>query len=606
MTNRKIRVADYIAEYIEKEIGVKHVCLLSGGGMMYLTDGLAKRKNLEKICFHHEQAAAMALEAYAKTNNHFSVGYFTTGPGVTHALSGTAGAWLDSVPCLFISGQAKIKEATYHLKIPGMRQCGVQELNIIPIVKSITKYAVFVDKAEDIKFHLQKAYYIAKTGRPGPVWLDVPLDIQGSIINPDKLKEFKIPTPESENISSDQVNQLATYFRRAKRPVILAGYGVRISGAIDALKQFINNFNIPVITTFLGIDLIESDHLQYVGRIGTKGTRAGNLAIQNSDLLIIIGSSLPVTEIGFDRKSFAREAKKVVIDIDDRPFKKGLISIDLLIKVDAKFALIQLNKLLNKEKLNSFSDWLNICLSWRQKYPVCLPEYKRRKKEINLYYFFNQLSDCLRKGDAIVTDAGSTFYAGSQSVNIKPGVRYVTSGGFATMGYGLPASIGVCLALNRQRVMCVTGDGSFQQNIQELQTVVHYHLPLKIFIINNNGYLSIRFTQQKFFNRLIGEGPTSGVSFPDAKKIAFTYGIKFIRITNNRELNSNLATILNYSKAIICEVMTPRNQLIIPIVSSKKRSNGTMVSKPLEDMFPFLPRKEFLANMYIKPLSSSL
>ena len=596
-----MRVADYIAKFIY-DCGVRHVFVLSGGGIMHLTDGLACNKDLKVICLHHEQAVSMAIEAYSRATGNLGVGYFTTGPGATNALTGLAGAWLDSVPCLFISGQVKRKETVYKAKIRGLRQFGVQEINILPIVESITKYSAFVDDPEEIKYHLEKAIYLSKQGRPGPVWLDIPLDVQGTLVKPGFLKGFA-PRRRTKQISEVHVKKVFQYIKSASRPVILAGQGIRISGAIGRLLEFASKYKIPVVATFLGIDIIDNSHPQYVGRIGIKGDRAGNLAVQNSDLLIVIGSSLPVAEIGYEYRHFAREAKKVVVDIDASSHKKNTIKIDLFIQCDAKKFIEGISLLLNKERITFDNKWLKTCISWRNEYPVCLPEYEALKGRINIYYFIDKLSQKLNTRDAVVTDAGSSFYAGSQSVKIKQGMRYITSGGLATMGYSLPASIGVSVALSNRRVMCITGDGSFQQNIQELQSVIHYKLPLKIFILNNEGYLSIRFTQKRYFNkRLLGESCISGVSFPDSKKIARAYGIKFVRVGDNRKLDKVLDEVLNYDGPVICEVMTPMDQLIIPTVASKKREDGTMVSKPLEDMYPFLDRDEFKKNMIIKPL----
>ncbi len=597
-----MRVADFIAKFIHS-IGVKHVFMLTGGGIMHLTDGVACNKNLQVVCCHHEQASSMALEAYSRMTGHYGVGYFTTGPGATNAITGLAGAWLDSVPCLFISGQVKRKEAVYNAKVPGLRQFGVQEINILPIVESITKYSAIVNNPEDIKYHLEKALYLSKEGRPGPSWLDIPLDVQGAIIEPDKLRGFT-PPEDIKKISESQIKQVEQYIKSASRPVVLAGYGIRISGAINDLLNFIEKYNIPIITTYLGIDIIDSKHPNYVGRVGIKGDRAGNLAMQNSDLLIIIGSSLPVAEIGYEYSQFAREAKVVIVDIDTSSHKKNTIKINLLIQGDAKEFLTKLSQLLDKQQINFENKWLDTCISWRNKYPVCLPEYEKIKDKINIYYFIDRLSRKLNTDDVVVTDAGSAFYAGSQCVKIKQGMRYITSGGFATMGYSLPAGIGISAALDKKRVMCITGDGSLQQNIQELQTVVHYGFPLKIFILNNDGYLSIRFTQEKYFNgRFIGESSISGVSFPDSKKIADAYGIKFVRVSNNSQLDKALDDVLEFDGPVICDIMTPRDQLIIPTVASEKKDDGTMVSKPLEDMYPFLERDEFKKNMIVKALS---
>ena len=588
-----MRVSDFIAKFI-RDLGVKHVFMLTGGGIMHLTDGVACNKDLETICFHHEQAASMAIEAYSRITGNFGAGYFTTGPGATNALTGLVGAWIDSVPCLFISGQVKRNETVYNANVHGLRQFGVQEVNILPIVESVTKYSAIVNNPEDIRYHLEKALYLSKNRRPGPVWLDIPLDVQGALIEPTKLKGFTPPAEDLKLISDSHIELVSQYLKSALRPVILAGQGVRISGANHDFLDFVSKYNIPVVTTYLGIDLIDSNHPQYVGRIGIKGDRAGNLAIQKSDLLIVIGSSLPVAEIGYDYSQFARESKIVIVDIDISSHLKSTINIDLLIEGDAKEFINKLSQSLGEHDHYLGEQWSSACRSWRNKYPVCLPEYEELTDKINIYYFLDKLSGKLNTEDVVVTDAGSAFYAGSQCVKIKQGMRYITSGGLATMGYSLPASIGISVALDKKRVICITGDGSFQQNIQELQTVVHYGLPLKIFILNNDGYLSIRFTQEKYFDRrFIGEGPSSGVSFPDSEKIANAYGIKFSRVNKNEDLNRTLDEVFDYEGAVICEIMNPRDQLIIPTIASEKKDDGTMVSKPLEDMYPFLDRAEF-------------
>ncbi|MFC1741072.1 thiamine pyrophosphate-binding protein [Nanoarchaeota archaeon] len=598
----KVRVADYIASFIAAQ-GVKDVFMLSGGGIMHLTDGLACNKDLKVYCLHHEQSVSMALEAYSRMTGNFGVGYFTTGPGATNALTGLAGAWVDSVPCLFISGQVKRCETVYKAGIPGLRQFGVQELNIVPVVESLTKYTAFIEKPEDIRFHLEKAFFTAKDGRPGPVWLDVPLDVQGALIDLRKLKGFK-PTKRVKKISAAQMGKVLNLLSSAKRPVIMAGQGVRIAGAMGPLRDFVSRFRIPVITTYLGVDVIEDNNPYYIGRIGIKGDRAGNLAMQNSDLLIVLGSSLPVAEIGYDYSQFARDAKVVIVDIDPSSHKKKTIRFDVLVEGDIKDFLEMLSSVSGRNDGFDFDgSWMQRCASWKKRYPVCLHRYCRLKKGISTYYLMDRLSRKLRSGDAVVTDAGSTFYIGCQATRVKKGVRYITSGGLATMGYSLPASIGVCAAAGRRRVMCITGDGSFQQNIQELQSVMHYRLPLKIFVLNNQGYLSIRFTQSRYFEgRLIGEGPKSGVSFPDNKKIAKAYGMKFIRASDTSKLDKVIDKVLSSKGPVLCEVVTPPNQMVIPTVSSQKLDDGRMVSKPLEDMYPFLDRKIFRHDMVIRTL----
>jgi acetolactate synthase-1/2/3 large subunit len=597
-----IRVADFIANFISDVLKVKDVFMVSGGGIMYLTDALYQNEKINVICSHHEQTSSMALEAYSRGTENFGVGFFTSGPGTTNSVTGLVGAWQDSVPCLFISGQTKRNETIYNSNIKGLRQYGVQEVNITPIIESITKYAVLLNKPEDVKYELEKMVYIAKSGRQGPVWLDVPLDVQGALIEPSNLRSFS-PT-EIERIKTEPTNEELEQFekllRKSKRPVIIAGQGIRIAKALDIFKEFVEKFNIPVVTTFLGIDVLSSNHFLNIGRIGIKGTRAGNFAMQNSDLLICIGSSLPVGVIGYEYKLFAREARKVVIDIDRTAHLKKTINIDLYINAHAKDFLDSVKEY---GVINFDESWVPTCIKWKKRYPVCLNEYANLKEKINIYYFVEKLSKILNDDDIIVSDAGSAYYAVAQGIKIKEKQRYITSGALATMGYMLPAAIGLSVA-TKKRVIGITGDGSFQLNIQELQTLVHYRLPVKLFVLNNEGYLSIRTTQEKFFEkRFIGEGPASGVSFPDIQKIANAYDIKFLRASKNDELVEIINMALEYDGPLICEIMTPIDQSIIPTVSSVKKEDGTMVSKPLEDMYPFLDREEFFSNMIVKPLN---
>lgn len=596
-----IRVADFIANFISDELKVKDVFMVSGGGIMHLTDALAQNRKVNIICTHHEQTSSMALEAYSRATENFGIGFFTTGPGATNAVTGLVGAWLDSVPSLFISGQTKRKETIYNSGIEGLRQYGVQEVNIIPIIESITKYAVMLNKPENIKYELEKMVYIAKNGRPGPVWLDVPLDVQGALIEPANLRSFS-PT-ETDAIKTkptkEELKQFKKLLRASKRPVIIAGQGIRIAKTLDTFKGFIEKFNIPVVNTYLGIDVLSSDHFLNLGPIGIKGTRAANMAVQNSDLVISIGSSLHVGVIGYQYELFAREAKKVVIDIDRTAHLKKTLNIDLYINSDAKEFIAAVTAF---EAVKFDETWVPNCSKWKARYPVCLDNYAKLKEKINIYYFVDQLSQILDDNDIIVSDAGSVYYAVAQGIKIKSGQKYITSGAIATMGYTLPAAIGAAVATGK-RVIGITGDGSFQFNIQELQTLIHYKLPVKLFILNNEGYLSIRFTQARFFeNRFIGEGPDTGISFPDTQKIANAYGIKFFRVHKNDELADIFKQAFACDGPVICEIMTPPDQLIIPTVSSVKKEDGTMVSKPLEDMYPFLNREEFLSNMIIKPL----
>ena len=595
-----MRVADFIADFIFEELNVKHVFMVTGAGIMHLTDGVASHPKLQAICPHHEQTSSMAIDAYSRASENFGVGFFTSGPGGTNAVTGLCGAWQDSVPCLFISGQVKKKETTNNAKIPGLRQFGVQELDMIPIVKYACKYAITLNDPNKVKYEFEKAVHIAKSGRPGPVWIQIPMDVQSSIIDETKLNGFEhddvIPTA-----SDAEVGKIIKLLKKSKRPVIIAGQGIRISGAISLLEKFTSKFKIPVVTPFLGIDTIKSDLLQYVGKTGVKGDRPANFAMQNSDLIIAIGTSLHVTVIGYTYKHFAREAKKIVIDIDKKSHKKKTIDIDSFILSDAKKFFEKIIKFTENETLNDYAKWIKQCNEWKKKYPVCLPEYKQNKKSLNSYLLIDTLCKHSKKNDIFVSDAGGTYYATCQAIQLtKPGQRYIPSGAMATMGYSLPAAIGISVATNKGRVIALTGDGSFQQNLQELQTLIEYDLPVKLFVLNNDGYESIRVSQKNYFNnRLIGESNQSGLSFPDTLKIAKAYGIKAVRIRNYQELENKLDGILNFDKAVIVDVIIPRDQPIIPTVSSVVNPDGTMSSRPLEDMAPFLDREEYKKNLYI-------
>lgn len=593
-----MRVADFITGFISDVLGVEDVFMVTGGGIMHLTDALCLNKKIRVVCPHHEQTAAMALEAYSRATGNFGVGIFTTGPGTTNAITGLVGAWQDSVPCLFISGQTKRRETVRNSGISGLRQYGVQEVDILPIVKPVTKYATMLNDPEDVRYELEKMAYIAKSGRPGPVWLDVPLDVQGALIEPSSLRPFSpcgmepvkdMPTPE-------EFGSFEKLLRNATRPVIIAGHGIRIAKAVEEFRLFVEKFRMPVVTTYLGIDVLPSGHPLNMGRIGIKGTRAGNLALQNSDLVLSLGSSLAIGSVGFEPDLFAREAKRVVVDIDRTSHLKKTIRIDLYINSDAKAFIGSALKLVPP----AFdATWVETCAKWKEKYPVCLDSYAALKERINIYYFIERLSRLL-DGETVVSDAGSAYYAVSQGIKLREGQRYITSGALATMGYTLPAIIGVSAA--KKRVVGITGDGSLQFNLQDLQTIVHYKFPVKLFVLNNEGYLSVRATQEKFFeNRYLGEGPNTGVSFPDTKKIAYAYGIKFFRACKNSELDDAIAKALLYDGPAICEIMCLRDQQIIPNVPSIKREDGTMRSNPLEDMYPLLDRKEFLENMIVKP-----
>ncbi|MBF05482.1 hypothetical protein CL644_02130 [bacterium] len=595
-----MRVADYIADRLYKE-GAKDVFMLTGGGMMFLSDGVYSHPKLNAISNHHEQASAMAAVAYAKYTENIGVAYVSTGCGATNAITGLLDAWQDSVPCVFISGQVKKKETTHNSDL-ALRQIGTQEADIISVIKPLTKYAVMVSDPNEIEYHIEKALYLAKSGRPGPVWIDVPMDVQSATIDPKKLKKFDLQEIQNEYKTvptDDEVKLFKRVLSEAKRPVIIAGQGIRLANALPEFRKFVEEHKIPVVAPYLGLSTIPTDDPLYIGVIGTKGSRAGNLAMQNADLLIVLGSRLSVTATGYEYDLFAREAKVVVIDIDPVEHAKKTVKIDTFINADIKEFLAKIPPV----TIPSTEEWRKRCLEWKKKYPVCLPEYRTYKDKISMYNLVDTVSRLMDNDATIVSDAGSSFYVTTQAVNIKDKQRYITSGGQADMGFTLPATIGASVASGKKQVLGITGDGSFQLNIQELQTIVYNKLPIKLFVLNNNGYLSIRATQNKFFKgRLIGTDATSGLSLPDVGKIAAAYGIKHYRLSKSETLEKDLQEVLDYSGPVLCEIMCPENEPVIPAASAIERPDGSIVSRPLEDMMPFLDRDEYLSNMIIKPV----
>jgi acetolactate synthase-1/2/3 large subunit len=596
-----MRVADYIADYIYSQ-QVRQIFMVSGGGMMFLSDALAVHPGLKAICAHHEQAAAMAAVAYAKYKNDLGVCYVTTGCGGTNAITGLLNGWQDSTPCLFISGQSKRKETVRNSGLK-LRQFGVQEVDIVSIVEPLTKYAVMVNEPELIPYHLEKAVFLARNGRRGPVWLDVPMDVQGAEISPIDCRKFD-PSVSVEIVPvvprRQELEELSYLIHRSERPIILAGQGIRQAGALEVFRRFIEKFNIPVVVSKLAVDVLPTAHDLYVGGIGNKGTRGGNFALQNSDLVISLGCRLSVSSTGHEYANFARQAQIVVIDIDPVEHQKGTVRIDKFIHSDAKLFL---DMIVQTVPPPARKFWLEKCLHWKRSYPVCLPVYANEGEGINLYHFVDSLCKVMPNDAVVVWDAGSALYAVTQAAVLREGQRLIGSGGQAEMGFTLPATVGVSFARDRKDVIGITGDGSFQMNLQELQTIKHHNLPIKMFVWNNDGYLSIRASQGRFFEgRFIGTDSSSGVSFPDLEKIAAAYDIKYVRISSSHSLGDTLSEILALPGPVLCEVICLRDQEIVPTVASARKDDGTMVSKPLEDMYPFLPRDEFYREMIIPPI----
>ena len=595
-----IKLTDYIVKFFEQQ-GVKDVFMLSGGGCMHLINSFGSSDKMTYWCLHHEQSVSMATEAYARMKNDLGVAVVTCGPGSTNTITGVLGAYQDSVPCVFLSGQAKRKNTVRLSGIEGLRQFGQQEVDIIPIVSSITKYAVMIEKPDDIRYHLEKAVYLAKHGRPGPVWIDVPLDVQNSKIDEASLRSF---TPEAEpkkDISKD-LTEVAQMLREAKRPVIVAGHGVRIADACEDLRQLVERCDIPVVNSFLGIDALPSDHKCNIGRIGIKGTRAGNFAMQNADLLLVIGSKLSVSSIGFEPELFAREAKVVIVDIDEIEHKKPLVKFDKLIIADAKDFLLQLVQ----EALPKYEQWLAKTNDWKKDFTIFVPEYENDSEGLNYYKFIELLNDYTTAKNPVISDAGSAFYVTSQAINLKDGQRYIPSGALATMGYTLPASIGVAVADLNNVIVGITGDGSFMQNMQEISIMQFHQLPLKLFVVNNEGYLSIRQSENKFFaGHLVAEGPTSKVPFPNFEKVVKAFDLPYYRIDSIASAKEELPKIFADNKPAVIEVISQPLQSVVPTSQSMMKPDGTIVSKPLEDMFPYLDREVFEKEMIVKPIAEN-
>lgn len=599
----KIRLADFVADFVAEKLKVKDVFTVTGGGAMFLNDAFGNHESLNAIYNHHEQASAMAAVGYAKYSEGFGAACVTTGCGGTNAVTGVLDAWQDSTPVFFVSGQVKRRETTYNSDV-GLRQYGVQEADIVGVVGSITKYAVMVNEPREIAYHLEKAAYLAQNGRPGPVWIDIPLDVQGVKIEKSDLIHFD-PVSEGYEYPSipakKSMEELESMLKRAQRPIVIAGNGIRLSNTASDFSAFVEKHNLPVTFSYLSIDLLPSKHPLSVGRLGTKGDRAGNFAVQNSDLVIVLGSRLSVALTGFEYDLFAREAKIVVVDIDAEEHKKNTVNIDLMIEADLR-DFFKGSKTL---EFGVHKKWLEKCQHWREKWPVYQVEYAQ-EENINMYQFLYGLEQQMRDDSVVVSDAGSAYYVTSQAMGFDKQQRYITSGAQADMGYTLPAAIGACIANQKKEVFAITGDGSFQMNIQELQTIVHNHLPIKIFVWNNNGYLSIKTTQRKFFEeRYAGTGPKSGVSCPSFEKIAYAYDIPYFKASCPQELPDVLKQVLVELGPVICEIICPETQEVVPAVSSMKKPDGAMVSKPIEDMYPFLEREEFLTEMIVTPVKES-
>ena len=590
-----MRTADYIFKYLA-DYGVKQVFLITGGGAMHLNDALRKEKRIKYVCFQHEQGAAIAAEGYARTSGNLAVVSVTSGPGGTNALTGVLGQWLDSVPVLYLSGQVKFETTIASCPDLNLRQLGDQEINIIDIVRPVTKYAKMVTDPMEIKSELEKAIHIATSGRPGPVWLDIPLNVQGAPIEENELKSVSIN--ESLPVADDEtISAVAKELRKAKRPLLIAGHGIRISKAQKEFLELVGLIDIPVVATFNGFDLIASEADNFIGRIGTLGNRAGNFALQNSDLVICLGTRNNIRQASYNWPSFASRAKKIIVDIDEAELRKKTVKGDILVHSDAGIFMARLLEEIPKD-FKVDKAWLEWCQERKKKYPVVLDEYKKPSEQrVHPYHFMEELTSVLNEDAIVVAGNGTACVGLFQAGIVKDGQRMFWNSGCAAMGYDLPAAIGAALASGRD-VICLAGDGSIQMNLQELQTVRHYNLPVKIFILNNEGYHSIKMTQTSFFNgELMGCNAECGVSFPDNSKLADLYGLKYFKINSTARMKQTIKDVLSGPGAALCEVFLDNDYVFAPRLSSRKEPDGRIISSPLEDLSPLLPRDELEANM---------
>jgi acetolactate synthase I/II/III large subunit len=599
-----MKLSDYIIGQLV-DWGVRHIFLVTGGGAMHLNDSIGNEPRLQYICNHHEQASAMAAEGYARISGRTGVVNVTTGPGGINALNGVFGAWTDSVPMLVISGQVKRETCMRARSITGLRQLGDQEADIIAMAAGITKYAAMIDDPLSVRYHLERAWHLAQSGRPGPCWLDIPVDVQAASIDPASLRGYD-PAEDAQGQDGigGNAQRLKGYcrevlerIRNAKRPVILAGTGIRAADAVAEFDELIHRLGIPVTTAWT-CDLIASDDALYCGRQGTIGNRAGNFTVQSADVLLILGSRLNIRQTSYNWQSFASRAFRIQVDIDAAEFRKPTVQPNLGIHCDLKQFLPALLRQCNADdyRAGSHVQWLEWCRERVQRYPVVQDRQRQSGPPLNPYYFIEQLSNKLADDDVVVCGDATACIVPFQTMHLRKGQRLISNSGSASMGYDLPAAIGAAFARSGKRVICIGGDGSLQMNIQELQTIVHHRLPVKIFVMNNSGYLSMRMTQAGFFGRLTGESASSGTSFPDMVKVACAYGIPAMRIDRESQLGEIDRALAANGPALI-DVVLDRTQEFEPRSRARQLDDGRIVSPNLEDMYPFLDEAELMDNV---------
>ena len=597
-----MKLSDYVIDFLIQH-GVKHVFMLPGGGAMHLNDSLGVRSaagEISFVCNLHEQASAMAAETYAKAIRSLGVCMVTTGPGGTNTVTGVAGAWLDSTPVLFISGQAKRPDLKGD---SGVRQVGLQEVDIVSVVSPLTKYAVTVMNPEKIRMILEKALYEAIHGRPGPVWIDIPLDVQAATIDPDTLEPF-IPPSRVESVGlSEKVSRTIELLNQSERPLILTGNGIRLAHAEGEFRKLIDLLQIPILATWLAVDLFSYDDPLYLGKPGTVAPRGVNFALQNCDLLLVIGSRLDMTLTAYAPQHLARGAKKVMVDIDPAELRKLASYTEVSIEADAGDFLREfLNQGAAVQKRDR-SAWWDRCLTWKKAWPIVEDSMRKPDQLVSVYNLGDILSEELKEDELIVSgSSGSGIEIFQHVLRLKKGQRLFHTTALGSMGYGLPAAIGACIGAGLRETVCVDGDGGIQMNIQELATVERLGLPIKLFILSNEGYSSIRTSQKRWFGRVTAADAQTGMKLPDITKVAAAYGLPTYRITDQSRLREEVRKVLDTHGPIVCEVCCQPEEPRIPSTASSQRKDGSLYSKPLEDLWPFLDRKEFLANMIVTPL----
>jgi acetolactate synthase-1/2/3 large subunit len=590
-----MKLSDYVVNFIAG-LGVKHVFMLPGGGAMHLNDSLGKCREIQFVCTLHEQGGAIAAEAYGQYTG-LGVLMVTTGPGGTNAITGVAGAWLESTPMIVISGQVKSSDL---VGSRGVRQIGFQEIDIVRLVSPITKYAAIVLDASRIREHLEEALWCATHGRKGPAWLDIPLDIQASDIEPSALAAFspKIESDPRANIKA-AASRTLKLLSKAARPIVLVGNGVRHAGAIDKFLSWAESIGLPILTTWKALDFLPESHPLLVGRPGAVGQRAANFAQQTSDVFVSIGARLDFGQTAYNHAHFAPQAKRVVVDIDPAEISKLQMQIEVSLCADADAFLSELAALTQTAVLPDWSVWRKLCQVWKERFPVILPAYRTTDKGVNTYYLVEVIGKLLREGDVLACgSSGACSEVTAQALPAIKGIRFINTHGLGAMGFGIPAALGACLASGGQRTICIDGDGGFSMNTQELAVVSRLALPIKFFVLNNGGYGSIRATQSNYFERrFVACGPESGLTLPNIQKTAESHGIRYSCVADQSAIPDAVEEAFAASGPIVCEVMMAPDQSTQPKVSSRQESDGKMITMPMEDLWPFLDRDEFSAIM---------